>query len=87
MLEMLHDPFLQRAILATLFAGIACSLVGVLVVTMRISFLGVCMSHAAFAGALLGLVISKNPMWLAIAHESCRGGSAGAACGPWRLCA
>lgn len=65
MLEMLHDPFLQRAILATFFAGIACSLVGVLVVTMRVSFLGVCMSHAAFAGALLGLVIGANPMCMA----------------------
>lgn len=66
MLEMLRDPFFQRAALATLLAGIACSTVGVLVVTMRISFLGVCMSHAAFAGALLGLVIGVNPTCSAI---------------------
>ena len=77
MLEMLHDPFLQRAILATLFAGIACSLVGVLVVTMRISFLGVCISHAAFAGALLGLVIGANPMWLAIITSLVAAGALG----------
>lgn len=77
MLEMFSDPFLQRAILATLFAGIACSVVGVLVVTMRISFLGVCMSHAAFAGALLGLVISANPMWLAIAVSLIAAGALG----------
>jgi len=63
----LNDQFLVRAVLATLFAGITCSLVGVLVVTMRISFLGVCMSHAAFAGALLGLVIGADSMVLAIA--------------------
>jgi len=67
MLEVLNDQFLVRAVLATLFAGITCSLVGVLVVTMRISFLGVCMSHAAFAGALLGLVIGADSMVLAIA--------------------
>lgn len=77
MLEMFDDPFLQRAILATLFAGIACSMVGVLVVTMRISFLGVCMSHAAFAGALLGLVISANPMWLAIIASLVAAGALG----------
>lgn len=77
MLEMLHYPFLQRAILATLFAGIACSLVGVLVVTMRISFLGVCISHAAFAGALLGLVIGANPMWLAIITSLVAAGALG----------
>lgn len=66
MLAALSDPFLQRAILATLFAGIACSVVGVLVVTMRLSFLGVCMSHAAFAGALLGLVMGVSPVWAAL---------------------
>ena len=66
MFDVICDPFLHRAILATLFAGVSCSIVGVLVVTMRVSFLGVCMSHAAFAGALLGLVISANPMWMAI---------------------
>ncbi|MEN6372401.1 MAG: metal ABC transporter permease [Armatimonadota bacterium] len=77
MLEAFNDPFLQRAILAALFAGIACSVVGVLVVTMRISFLGVCMSHAAFAGALLGLVISANPMWLAIIASLIAAGALG----------
>lgn len=75
--DVLNDPFLQRAIVATLFAGIACSVVGVLVVTMRISFLGVCMSHAAFAGALLGLVIDANPMWLAIMMSLVAAGALG----------
>lgn len=67
MIDALREPFFQRAVLATLFAGIACSAVGVLVVTMRLSFLGVCMSHAAFAGALLGLVLGLPPMWCALA--------------------
>lgn len=53
---------MQRALLATLFAGVACSLMGVLVVTMRLSFLGVCISHAAFAGALAGLHLGISPL-------------------------
>ncbi|HOL34464.1 MAG TPA: metal ABC transporter permease [bacterium] len=45
-----------------LLVGIACSLIGVIVVTMGISFLGVCMSHAAFAGALAGIILGINPV-------------------------
>ncbi|MHB1459733.1 MAG: metal ABC transporter permease [Armatimonadota bacterium] len=77
MFDILQDPFLQRALLATLCAGIACSLIGVMVVTMRISFLGVCMSHAAFAGALLGLVLGVNPMWCAILMSLVAAGALG----------
>lgn len=66
MLEALYEPFLQRALLATLLVGTACSLVGVLVVTMRLSFIGVCMSHAAFAGALMGLLLGVEPWVLAV---------------------
>lgn len=60
--DLLNDRFMQHALLATLLAGIACPLVGVLVVTMHLSFIGVCMSHAAFAGALLGLILGVNPL-------------------------
>lgn len=58
----LQDQFVRHALLAALLAGVACPLVGVLVVTMRLSFIGVCMSHAAFAGALLGLVVGAPPL-------------------------
>jgi manganese/iron transport system permease protein len=54
--------FMQNAILAGLFGGITCSLVGVFVVTMHLSFIGVCIAHAAFAGALLGLLLGFNPL-------------------------
>jgi manganese/iron transport system permease protein len=53
---------MQNAILAGLFGGITCSLVGVFVVTMHLSFIGVCIAHAAFAGALLGLLLGFNPL-------------------------
>ena len=46
---------MQNAILVTFLGGIACSTIGVFVVLLHMPFIGVAMSHAAFAGALLGL--------------------------------
>ncbi|MCM8788280.1 MAG: metal ABC transporter permease [Candidatus Omnitrophica bacterium] len=45
-----------------ILTGLACSLIGVVVITMGISFIGVCMSHAAFAGALAGIIMHINPV-------------------------
>jgi manganese/iron transport system permease protein len=61
-LSILHYHFMQNAILAGLLGGITCSVVGVFVVTMHLSFIGVCIAHAAFAGALLGLWLGFNPL-------------------------
>lgn len=54
--------FMQNAILTAFLGGIACSVIGVFVVLMHMPFIGVCMSHAAFAGALLGLWLGFNPL-------------------------
>ena len=54
--------FMQNAILSAVLGGIACGTIGVFVVTMHMPFIGVCMSHAAFAGALLGLWLGFNPL-------------------------
>lgn len=54
--------YLQNAILAGLFAGVSCSLAGAFVVTMHLSFLGVCIAHAAFAGALMGVWLGFDPL-------------------------
>jgi len=54
--------FMQNAILSAFLGGIACSVIGVFVVLMHMPFIGVCMSHAAFAGALLGLWLGFNPL-------------------------
>ena len=58
-MELIRFAFFQKALIAALLAGIACGIVGVWIVTMRISFIGVAISHSAFAGALLGLVLNK----------------------------
>ena len=60
-MEILQYQFMQNAVLAGILAGIGCSLIGVLVVTLEIPFLGVAMSHAGFAGAILGIIIGVNP--------------------------
>jgi manganese/iron transport system permease protein len=60
--SILQYHFMQNAILAGLFGGITCSVIGVFVVTMHLSFIGVCIAHAAFAGALLGLWLGFNPL-------------------------
>ena len=54
--------FMQNAILTAFLGGIACSIIGVFVVLLHMPFIGVCMSHAAFAGALLGVWFSFNPL-------------------------
>ena len=57
-------------LLGSLLAGVLCSVMGTLVVRMNLSSLGFAMSHAAFAGAALGLMLSfAEPLWLAIAFS------------------
>ncbi len=53
---------MQNAILSAFLGGIACATIGVFVVLMRMPFIGVAMSHAAFAGALLGLWLGFDPL-------------------------
>jgi len=57
-------PFglIVSAIFASVFAGFSCSTMGVFVVRMNLSSIGYCMSHAAFAGAAFGLMVSIDPM-------------------------
>jgi manganese/iron transport system permease protein len=54
--------FMQNAIMTAFLGGIACSIIGVFVVLLHMPFIGVCMSHAAFAGALLSLWFGVNPL-------------------------
>jgi manganese/iron transport system permease protein len=60
--SILTYPFMQNALLSALLGGIACATVGVFVVLLHMPFIGVCMSHAAFAGALLGLWLGFDPL-------------------------
>ena len=61
-LSIFEYQFMQNAILSAFLGGIACATIGVFVVLMHMPFIGVAMSHAAFAGALLGLWLGFNPL-------------------------
>ena len=54
--------FLQRALLMAVLGGSICGAMGVFVVLWRMSLVGMCISHAAFAGALVGLWLGFPPM-------------------------
>jgi len=53
---------LWRPLAAALLGGLVCGVVGVWVVMMNIPFVGVAMSHAAFAGSVAGLLLGINPV-------------------------
>ena len=57
--------FMQNAILVGLLGGISCATVGVFVVLMHMPFIGVAMSHSAFAGALFALWLGFDPLRMA----------------------
>ena len=57
---------LITSVLGSILAGFVCSTMGVFVVRMNLSSIGYCMSHAAFAGAAFGLMISFDPLLSAI---------------------
>ncbi|MEO0053632.1 MAG: metal ABC transporter permease [candidate division WOR-3 bacterium] len=59
---MTEFQLLVKPLLAAVFGSIACGIVGVWVVLLNIPFVGVAMSHAAFAGAVCGLLLGINPL-------------------------
>jgi manganese/iron transport system permease protein len=62
MLEMLGYEFVWRAAAASVLGGITCGIIGVWVILLNIPFVGVAMSHSAFAGAVFGLLLGINPL-------------------------
>jgi len=56
-------------LIGSILAGLICGSIGVFVVRMKLSSLGFAMSHAAFAGAALGMMLSLEPLWMAIAFS------------------
>lgn len=66
MTEALSYTFVQHAILAAIIGGTGCGIIGVWVILMRVPFIGVAMSHAAFAGAIVGLLAGFNPLLLGL---------------------
>jgi manganese/iron transport system permease protein len=61
LIEALTYVPIQRAAIACLLCGTSCALLSVFVVLMKMPLIGVSMSHAAFAGAVVGLLFDFNP--------------------------
>lgn len=66
LLEAFELAFMQRALIACVLVGGLASYFGVFVVQRRLSFLGVGLSHAAFGGVALGLLLQVDPMLVAL---------------------
>lgn len=66
----LELAIMQRALIGCILAGFLTGLVGVFVVRMRLSSIGYCISHGAFAGAALGVATSMNPLTMALSFSA-----------------
>lgn len=66
----LESMIMQRALTGCVLAGLLTSIIGVFVVKMKISAIGYCMSHGAFAGAALGVALSTDPLLTALFFAS-----------------
>jgi len=62
---MLRYAFMQKALLGGISVALACSLLSFFVVTRRLAFMGMGISHAAFGGVGLGLAAGLDPTWAA----------------------
>ena len=62
MLELLNYTFFQHALLGSLFASIACGIIGTYIVTRRLVFISGGITHASFGGIGIGLYICISPL-------------------------
>lgn len=61
-LELLHYTFFRHALLGSLFASIACGIIGTYIVTRRLVFISGGITHASFGGIGLGLYAGISPL-------------------------
>jgi len=57
---------MQRALIGGILISLLASYYGVFVVQRGLSFMGSGLAHAAFGGVALGLLVSIEPLWIAI---------------------
>ena len=64
--ELFQYPFMQRALIAAAFTGVAAPAVGTYLVQRRLSLMGDGIGHVAVTGVALGLVTGTSPTWTAV---------------------
>ena len=62
LLELLQYTFFQHALLGSLFASIACGIIGTYIVTRRLVFISGGITHASFGGIGIGLYTGISPL-------------------------
>ena len=65
-LEVLEFGFMQRALIAAAAVAITSSVIGLFLVLRRNSLFGDALSHVAFGGIAVGLLINVYPLWTAL---------------------
>ena len=66
MIELLGLEFMQRALLAALFTGLAAPAVGTYLVQRRLALMGDGIGHVAVTGVAIGLLTGVAPIWTAV---------------------
>lgn len=61
-MELFQYTFFQHALLGSLFASIACGIIGTYIVTRRLVFISGGITHASFGGIGLGLYTGISPL-------------------------
>jgi ABC-type Mn2+/Zn2+ transport system permease subunit len=69
MTDLLSMSFMQNALAAAVMVSMLCAVISVFVVLKRLSFIGVGISHSAFGGVSLGVLLGVNPALTAIAFS------------------
>ncbi len=64
--ELFSYEFMQRALLAALFTGLAAPAVGTYLVQRRLALMGDGIGHVAVTGVAIGLLTGTSPTWTAV---------------------
>jgi len=64
-LEILGYSFIQKGIVAGVAIAVICSMMGVFLVLRRYSLFGDALSHMAFGGISIGMLVGVYPLWTA----------------------
>ena len=66
LLELFSLPFMQRALVAAVFTGLAAPAIGTYLVQRRLSLMGDGIGHVAVTGVAIGLWTGASPTWTAV---------------------
>lgn len=66
LLDLFQLPFMQRALVAAVFTGLAAPAIGTYIVQRRLALMGDGIGHVAVTGVAIGLWTGASPTWTAV---------------------